>query len=263
MPGPGDSIVPNLQPGNPLASGDEFILYLVEHGNNLSFTKQFWGGCEPLESDLAQFEKFAKVHQLYAGGMKQEEIHKITGVKPSTVWTWTALVHVPKLGCYLRALLDLGIPKEGFVWLTVNSSHGHAIPQGPFVQVPLRITNWSDIELVIDNLVPIGSASADLSRPYLFGFLLGMIIGDASKSKQGRFHRHLDVTLSKKYSTNERIGDFTCLCAQMMGLRMHRIADQEKKRGKPNGFASRNFVFTARTGTFTLCRVNTVSLAER
>src|SRR5467141_3980798 len=124
---PGDSIVPNLQPGNPLTSGDEFIRYVVGHGNDLSFTKQFWGGCEPLESDLVQFEKFAKVHQLYASGIKRDRIHESTGVNASTIRTWTDLVHIPKLGCYLRALLELGIPREGFVWLSVNSSHGHAI----------------------------------------------------------------------------------------------------------------------------------------
>src|SRR2546427_5755134 len=102
-------------------------------------------------------------------------------------------------------------------------------PKGPFVHVPLRITNWNEVKLVIDNLAPIGSASTDLSRPYLFGFLVGMFIGDSAKSKQGRFHRHLALQLSKRYSTNERIGDFTCLCAQMMGLRIHRITDQEKR----------------------------------
>jgi len=71
---------------------------------------------------------------------------------------------------------------------------------------------------------------------YLFGFLLGMIIGDAAKSKQGRGHRHIGLVLSKKYDTNLRLGDFTCECAQHFGLRMSRKKDQAQREGKPNEF---------------------------
>jgi hypothetical protein len=69
----------------------------------------------------------------------------------------------------------------------------------------------------------------------MFGFLLGMVIGDASKSRKGVGHRHIGLVLSKKYSTNERIGEFTCVCARSIGLRMHRTSDLRPKN-KPNEF---------------------------
>ena len=74
------------------------------------------------------------------------------------------------------------------------------------------------------------------SREYMFGFLLGMTIGDAAKSRSKNWHRHLGLVLSKKYLTNEKIGDFTSACARSLGLRMHRVADQPKPDHKPHGF---------------------------
>ena len=70
----------------------------------------------------------------------------------------------------------------------------------------------------------------------MFGFLVGMIIGDSAKSRSGSWHRHLGLVFSKKYESNERIGEFTCLCAKRLGLRMHRVAGQPKRKGKPHGF---------------------------
>ena len=45
-----------------------------------------------------------------------------------------------------------------------------------------------------------------------------------------------DLTLSKKYETNLKLGEFTSSCARSLGLRMHRIKDTPQPKWKPHGF---------------------------
>ena len=117
-----------------------------------------------------------------------------------------------------------------------EQSPGHAVPLGPFVQVPLEIRMWEDIESHLAQLQPIAVIPDGLSRTFLFGFLLGMVIGDSAKPRQGEWHRHLNLTLSEKYSTNRNLGEFTCLCATSAGLRMERAKDLPRRQNKPHGF---------------------------
>jgi len=65
---------------------------------------------------------------------------------------------------------------------------------------------------------------------------MGIMIGDASKKRQAGWHRHLELSLSKKYDTNELIGDFTSECARGIGIRMKRMTDRPAYNGKPYGF---------------------------
>ena len=74
------------------------------------------------------------------------------------------------------------------------------------------------------------------SRKYGFGFLLGMMIGDASKRRQAEWHRHLELVLSKKHATNVSIGDYMSECARSIGIRMKRMPDQPAPKSKAHGF---------------------------
>src|SRR5713226_7302053 len=167
--------------------------------------------------------------------MSNADVARALQMNYSTVWTWLKRGQLPKLGHYLKVFLALGKPRERRVWLSVNNSPGHAVPLGPFVEVPLEIRGWKDIGPLLTQLQPI-AVIPGLSRAFLFGFLLGMVIGDTAKPRQGEWHRHLNLTLSKRYSTNERLGEFTCLCARSAGLRMERTTDLPRKHDKPHGF---------------------------
>ncbi len=150
--------------------------------------------------------------------------------------SWVGFRQKPKLAHYLALFLQLGIPTPGSVWLSVNNTSGHAVPLGPVIEVPTSISSWPDVARVLVQLKPLESENHGLSREYRFGFLIGMVIGDAAKSRSENWHRHLGLVLSKKYDTNEKIGTFTCVCAHNLGLRMHRIADQPRPGHKPHGF---------------------------
>ncbi|HZW85340.1 MAG TPA: hypothetical protein VFE91_05505 [Nitrososphaerales archaeon] len=132
--------------------------------------------------------------------------------------------------------LELGTPPPNWALLTINNTSRHAVPLGPVVKVPLQVKGWKDIETVLSQIEPLQGSDSGHSRPYMFGFLLGVIIGDASKKRQKNWHRHVELVLSKRYHTSVRIGDFTSLCAMNLGLEMNRSRDIETKYRKPNGF---------------------------
>ncbi len=218
--------------------------YIVEHREDLSFTRCFWKECEPLPRDIENYSKLVSIISQFEEGVGPKPMRMGVGLGSS--YSWATQDAMPKLGHYLRALIDLGAPTEGRVWLTTECTHGYANPIGQFIQVPKKIESWHDVEKVILQLTPIGEGSVHFSKGYLFGFLVGMIIGDAHKPKQGRGHRHINVTLSKRYDTNLAIGDFSTYCANQLGLRMERRPDLPKPVDKPHGF----YVWTSQSSPF-------------
>jgi hypothetical protein len=210
--------------------------YVLEHGDNLDFTRYFWKGCEPLPQDITRYEKFVKAHTLMGDGVQVLRVAEIIEVNHRSIYEWKHLRQMPKLGHFLRAFLKLGPPTDGRVWMTLEHSHGYAIPLGQFIQVPNSVGSWDDVNPVLSQIKPINEGTTKFTKPYLFGFLVGVILGDGHKPKQGHGHRHLDLVLSKKYETNLRIGDFTCYCANQFGLRMDRSGDKPKPKNKPHGF---------------------------
>ncbi len=215
---------------------DRVLRYVLEHGDNLGFTGHFWRGCEPLATDVIQYHKFTKVLAEVAKGRRAADIAADLGINHNSVSTWKHMDQMPKLGHFLKAFTRLGLPPSGNVWLTLEHSHGHATPVGQFIAVPATVTKWIDVEATISQIAPLGTRMADFSRNYLFGFLLGIILGDANKHKQGHAHRHLDLVMSKRYETNQRIGDFATAAARQFGLRMRRLEDRPKPENKPFGF---------------------------
>ncbi len=210
--------------------------HLLKHGDDLSFTSHFWKGCESNEGDLAGYSRFVQALIWHYQGTTTKQISEQLHVGPGSINSWIRFKRNSKLTDYLRALIRFGEPRSGWVWLSVNNTPGHAIPLGPFIQVPNTIGSWEDVRLVLNQVGPVRPLLRRFSRAYRFGFLLGIMIGDASKKRQAEWHRHLELVLSKKYGTNERIGNFMSECAHGVGIRMKRMPDQEAHGHKPHGF---------------------------
>lgn len=210
------------------------VKFVLDHGDDLSFTNSFWRGCEPLPRDIEQYSKFVSIVSDDAKGVRP--IPMKMGVGLGFASSWASQEVMPKLGHYLKALMELGPPSEGTVWLTMECTHGYANPIGQFVQVPRKIESWMDVARVLSQLTPIEAGATQFSKSYIFGFFVGIMLGDAHKPKQGRGHRNIHVVLSKKYDTNVKIGDFTAFCARQLGLRMERGKDIPKPHDKPFGF---------------------------
>jgi hypothetical protein len=116
-------------------------LYVLNHDAELDFTRHFWKRCEPLPLDIKRYEKFVQVVKLTQCGAAAPKVSEMLGVNGSSVHGWKHLSQMPKLGHLLKALLVLGPTVEGRVWLTLERSHGHAIPRGQSIQVPTLVTS--------------------------------------------------------------------------------------------------------------------------
>src|SRR5882672_7344564 len=104
------------------------VEYLLENGDDMAFTKFFWRECKPLPSDIIQFQRFAEAQLMLRRGIKQIDIAKEIGVSGPSISNWSRLAAMPKLCHYLKAFLTMGNPSAGNVWLTLEQTHGHAIP---------------------------------------------------------------------------------------------------------------------------------------
>ncbi len=123
--------------------------------------------------------------------MSNAEIARATGVNAQSDRPWTRFEQWPELAYYLSLFLQLGAPRPGWIWLSVNTTSGHAIPLDPVVQVPKTLSRWEEVADVLAQLAPLEPTEGDSSREYLFGFLVGMVIGDAAKSRTKNWHRYL------------------------------------------------------------------------
>src|SRR5208282_156263 len=99
--------------------------YVLEHGDDLTFTGHFWKECEPIEKDIIQYWKFSSVLHLINKGLNSEAISERTEASVSTIYTWRKLIQLPKIAHYLKAYLELGEPCAGRRWLTTECSHGY------------------------------------------------------------------------------------------------------------------------------------------
>lgn len=210
--------------------------YVSRFGADTSFTDFFWKKCEPHLYEVERYPLYVGCLVMHSKGSPVGETSRRIGVNRQSVRSWIKFEQKPKLAHYLDLYLRLGIPREGSVWLSVNNTSGHAVPLGPVISVPTSISKWRDVATVLGQLDPLKPIERNLSREYLFGFLVGVIIGDAAKPRAKNWHRHLGLVLSKKYTTNKKNGDFTCLCARSIGLRMHAVKGQPRPSHKPHGF---------------------------
>lgn len=73
-------------------------------------------------------------------------------------------------------------------------------------------------------------------RLELFGYLLGILVGDAAKRKTGRRKKmFIELQLTKRHRDNRRLGEYVGLCANAVGLRFSRIEDNYKDARSPYG----------------------------
>ncbi len=138
----------------------------------------------------------------------------------------------------------LGTPRHGYQWLPMLL-RPRGTPDKTWIQVPVMIRDYSEITSVLAQLEPTRE-SFEIMRQFnfvrledlvkdranLFGFLLGVMLGDAIKPMKGtsRFpSMTVALTLSKARANGFKFGEFTALCANTaVGLRMHRIKDAAK-----------------------------------
>ena len=123
----------------------------------------------------------------------------------------------------------------------MHLASGGGAPSG-WIRVPQVIRSYNDVQDVISQISPLkqtyararsfglGAREIQAMRLGLFAYLLGIMVGDSGKlgGEQRRYaSMNLDLQLTKKRSTNERLGAFVLVCANDLGLEMARFKDKQ------------------------------------
>ncbi len=228
----------------PLRYSPQFI-ELIDNGPDaiLRFvTDRVWG-ISATELGRQQLHAFYEFFQLHHKGVGVKEIARRLSLHRSTVAEWREGTDQPYL---IRAVTDT-LPitlRPGWKLLPLHLSSGGNEPSD-WIQVPLKINSFSDVVDVIHQLHPLESTygratqfglsrtQIDAMRIDLFGYLLGIMVGDSGKQGGQQFRyasMNLDLQLTKKKQSNEKLGEFVMLCANSVGILMERKLDK-----KPTG----------------------------
>lgn len=218
----------------------------LDANQNLNFLDNFYG-LNISQKDVKRFEDFVKIAKLKTKGYSPTKISRLTNISKSTIDKWLFNYSLPPIVRIFQHSTQLGYQKNR-QWLSINSTRG-GLFTGPWILVPNKITTYNDLLLVINQLKPLRNIckrykqfkSIDLEKkkPNLFAYLLGMLVGDASKSGIQRKHRttrRISLSLTQAYKTNLQLGEFTSFCASYLGLRMNRIKDTPKGKENKNDF---------------------------
>ncbi len=188
------------------------------------------------EEQLVKFCRFVKMHREGAGVI---EIARTLAVHRATVAEWRNGTDQPYLIRTLDTVIKGGGPARLMLTPVQLESGGNL--QINWISVPPNVTSYSDLTEVVNQLVPKEETFMRASRfgitkdhllsirPDLFAYLLGIMLGDAGKPG-GILERftsmNLDLQFSEKEQSNEGLGEFVCVCANALGIAMHRAVDK-------------------------------------
>jgi len=233
---PGHHVVEQL----PLKYPAEFI-ELVDRGPDtvLEFVKNRVWGIQVSATGERQLRSFCEFVRLHHQGLGVEEIARRLSAHRSTISQWRNGTDQPYL---IRAVDDtlLSSPRVGWRSLPMHLTSGGCEPSG-WIQVPDTIRSYNDVLDVISQIQPLEETYSRASlfglsktqvqdmRAELLAYQLGIMVGDSGKlgGQQPRYaSMNLDLQLTKRQPTNERLGEFVLLCANNIGLEMTRIKDK-------------------------------------
>ena len=224
----------------PLRIPDDLVELLINgHDYVLKFLDERVWGLAATESGTEQLTKFCKFLELHKKGIGILDIATQIGIHRSSVSEWRDGTDQPYLVKIAKAVLQLRI-KPGWKALPLHL-HSGGNEQLDWIQVPSAIQGDDDIRALTHQITPLGESSERAARIRvsltnlqqtqfeLFGYLVGIAVGDAGKtsSSEERFaSMNLDLQFTKKKPSNEMLGELTCLAANLVGIRMSRIADK-------------------------------------
>ena len=120
-------------------------------------------------------------------------------------------------------------------WLPTRVKPGRGFQPDRFIRVPAMVTHWSQIVRVIRQLVPLSNAEiarwrlrfGEQGQEQSFAYLLGMMVSDAGKREKGFTSTGLQLRLSKAYSWSRRVGEATCYCLCLLGIKTRKLELKE------------------------------------
>jgi hypothetical protein len=198
------------------------------------------------EDDKQDYARYIRILELSKQGASGTAIEKLLGANNVRKYL---LGKKRSFLTHLRAEHDrLGTPRPGMTWLPLRLKP-RGTPDTSWIEVPPAIKDFDDIVRVLDQLPPtpttanlmgsFGYGSMEellLEKTNLFGFVLGVMLGDAGKPIKGQSRfpsMTISLTLSMGKRNGLRFGQYTELCTNAsLGLAMHRIADAPSSDGR-------------------------------
>lgn len=207
----------------------------VETDDFLSFKFiDYFYGISASEEDRKEGLAFVNCITLRNDGKSNREISESLNISKSKINHWLFENRIPFLVKLFQTHIRLGKPDKNMRWLSINSTKGGTFT-GPWIQVPETINNFECIKYVINQLEPLGEFHKESPldkdsaiRIKLFGFCLGILIGDSTKEtikRKRRITRRITLRLSKGHETNQKLGNFVSMAVNSLGLRMKKCKD--------------------------------------
>ena len=231
----------------PLKYSSEFVNLVNQGpGNVIEFVKDWVWGIGVTDHGRQQVQSFCEFIELHQQGVGVKEIARRLDLHRTTVAEWREGTDQPYL---IRAVSDTLpiMPRTRWKLLPMHLTSGGNEPSG-WIQVPQAIHSFADVLEVLNQIEPprtmyerslqfgLSRQRVEELRSDLFAYLLGIMVGDSGKlgGVQNRYaSMNLDLQLTKKHPTNERLGEFVLLCANSLNIKM------ERKRDKPPTGATR------------------------
>ncbi len=196
----------------------KFVLNLMNENHDCA---DYFYGIKLTETDKQKFTIFLNFIEFKKQGYSNNKAAKAAFVSKHTATKWLYEGCLPVGARLSKYYKKLGQPLKGTKWLSINATRG-GLFTGPWITVPEKVNCFEQVKTVLNQL------NKQETNENHFGYLLGMLIGDSSKpsiKRKNRTNRRITIRLSKAHESNERVGDFTALCVNKLGLRMKRCKD--------------------------------------
>jgi len=205
------------------------VIELSKHKKvrDLTFLNLFWG-TNFSDKEKEKLKLFIKSHGLRNKKLSVNDISKKINISKSTITKWFRGESIPYIAHYLRYYNKLK-PNKKIV--SINSTRGGLLI-GPWIRVSDKINKYSDIIEVLSQL-----NKKNIEKE--FGYILGIMVGDASKhgiKRKNKVARRIQLRLSTKFKTNLNFGEYVSHCLESMGIRINKTKNCPAGKRNPNDF---------------------------
>lgn len=184
---------------------------------------------EMYEKQLSQCEKyFTALTELIDGGC-YKVVAQTVGTNQSRIIWWSRGQRPAFL--MLASLIPIANLRPDNKWLPLTMI-GNFHPTN-FIQVPEHVKNWVQISEVVKKLRSLDNKNkalwmdrfGSIDKESAFGYILGIMVSDASKHKDSSSSIRIGLGLSKSYNWSEKVGQATCYYLNILGLKAKRGKD--------------------------------------
>lgn len=181
------------------------------------------------KENLDMARKYFRYQEILKEGGIQADMSRRAGINSLTGKKWCNGVR-PRLVRSVSVIPN-ETPKEGYKWLP-TAIDNKGLRYG-FIQVPVRIKSWVDIQEVIKRISPLDSPKMEewqgqfgkLDQETAFAYSLGVILADGSLTLSDRGTTQVTLPLSKKYRWSHDMGEAFSYNIGVTGIYAKRRSD--------------------------------------